>query len=157
MKHFLPIVFVTIIGVVPLLSKAEPITLPKKITIYCTSNLDGTGQCYEVSTGTLLKCTGVPGEIIPCKIPKGASYECIFFSEALLECNQSLGKREDLQVEKTQGGSAFEDDLEDTTNQSDSIQMNVLMKDIKSSETYNDKGLQKDTVNYNKILIMPTW
>ena len=97
----------------PLHAFSQTNSLPSKINIYCTSNLDGTGQCFEVKTNTLLKCTGVPGEIIPCRVPGGASYNCIFFSAALLACNQSLARSIEQRAEKIQNKSPFENDFDD--------------------------------------------
>lgn len=93
--------------------RAQPLSLPSKINIFCTNNFDGTGQCFEVKTNTLLKCTGVPGEIIPCRIPGGASYNCIFFSEALLACNRVLAKSIEERADNIQNRSPFENDFDD--------------------------------------------
>lgn len=111
----LPFVFFFIL-LPPLSAKGQSVALPSKINIYCTNNLDGTGECYEVKTNTLLKCTGVPGDSIPCRIPGGASYNCIFFAPGLLSCSEFTSKVNQQLPIKIETKNIFNDVLDDEIN-----------------------------------------
>lgn len=89
---------------------------PNKINIYCVSNLDGTGNCYEVKTNALVRCTAIPGEVIPCKTATGVRYNCILFSSPLFACDLVTGKTIESQVNKLDNSSPFRDVLKDDFN-----------------------------------------
>lgn len=140
-------------------SEAQPGALPSKINIYCTSNLDGTGQCFEVRTNTLLKCTGVPGEIIPCRVPGGPSYTCIFFSEALLACNQVVAKSIEERADKILNRSPFKGDLDDVFNEQlvDPTDGGTSGKDDQTKPVNGEKAPIKGPTQQKIPILMPTW
>lgn len=140
-------------------SSAESLLLPSKINIYCTNNFDGTGQCFETKTNTLLKCTGVPGDIIPCRIPGGATYNCIFFSAALLACNQVVATSVEERANKIQNRSPFQGDFEDVFNEP-LIDPTDRLKSGNADQpkTINtEKPPTKTPTQQNTPIIMPTW
>ena len=49
-------------------------------SIYCTSNLDGTGDCTRVDNGSKINCEIVPGSIINCSQSVGPQVQCVLFS-----------------------------------------------------------------------------
>lgn len=46
-------------------------------SIYCTSNLDGTGKCRTEDGDDAINCLIIPGGIIACKDAKKKKYECV--------------------------------------------------------------------------------
>jgi hypothetical protein len=142
------------------LSFAQQVPLPKKINIICTDNHDSTGQCYDVKTNTILKCTGVPGEIVPCRTPGGLTYNCLFFSQALLECNQLNTKVGQEEVSKTDENSAFDSDLYEVTNDpSINNRFDRLIFDLKPGDEkdINTKTKLNESINEKRPIILPTW
>lgn len=139
-------------------SYAQQPVLPNKINIYCTSNLDGTGQCFEVKTNTLLKCTAVPGEMIPCRIPGGSNYNCIFFSAGLLACNQTTARSIEERAERIQSRNPFESDFDDVlseplVNPTDKSKVDTS----EPSKEIPDNSAGPKSSNMVKPVIMPTW
>lgn len=47
---------------------------------YCTSNLDGTGECTNEEDGRKFQCIIVPGQIISCPTMTSKSMECVWIS-----------------------------------------------------------------------------
>lgn len=92
---------------------ANSAAAPRKINIYCISNLDGTGDCYEVKTNALVTCTAIPGEVIPCKTTAGDRYNCILFSSPLFACDLVTGKTIESQVNRMDNAAPFRDVLKD--------------------------------------------
>lgn len=137
---------------------AQVAVLPRKINIYCTSNLDGTGQCFEVKTNTLLKCTAVPGEIIPCRVPGGSTYNCIFFSDALLACNAVAAKTIEERADKIQTRSPFESDFDDVLGEPLVSPTDRQPRSINENRKVNPKETE-DTPKKQPIntIIMPAW
>ncbi len=162
MSSSFPILAIARIGIILLTSnpsRAQSEVLPSKINIYCTSNLDGTGQCFEVRTNTLLKCTGVPGEIIPCRVPGGPSYTCIFFSEALLACNQVVAKSIEERTDKILNRSPFQVDLDDVFNEPlvDPTDRGTSWKDDQTKPINGEKPPIKAPTQQKIPILMPTW
>lgn len=54
--------------------------------IYCTSNRDGTGTCWDDKTGRGVNCVAIPGETIACSDPQMAKLNCIAVGYMLFSC-----------------------------------------------------------------------
>ena len=50
-----------------------------ELRIYCTSNQDGTGSCFNTSSGQPFKCILTPGQLIACIDSDATKFECINF------------------------------------------------------------------------------
>lgn len=46
-------------------------------SIYCTSNLDGTGKCRKEDGDDAVNCLSIPGGVIACKDANKKKYECV--------------------------------------------------------------------------------
>lgn len=57
-------------------------------TIFCTNNLDGTGQCYSEKDNVPINCLAIPGQAIKCKESSGIEYLCIKFEGQFFSCNK---------------------------------------------------------------------
>ena len=57
-------------------------------TIFCTNNLDGTGECYSEKDNTPIKCLAIPGQVIRCKESSGIQYLCVQFEGQFFSCNK---------------------------------------------------------------------
>lgn len=66
------------------LSLAMPAGLSAKVMdgffAYCTSNLDGTGDCVNQEDGRAMDCIIVPGQIIQCNAAASKSFQCVWVS-----------------------------------------------------------------------------
>lgn len=66
--------------VVAILTLCFPVfsyTVPPEFSIYCTSNLDGTGRCKRVDNGEGINCIIVPGSVIACRDKDKLKYQCV--------------------------------------------------------------------------------
>ena len=84
---------------------------------YCTSNMDGTGACFNDETSKKMSCLIVPGQIIDCKTRKGKTFQCVWTSnitanQAQFWCDPSAE-------------SILNDDFKDATTDSFSNDLNV--------------------------------
>ena len=57
-----------------------------QIDIYCLSNQDGTGECYDETNPLPYQCIAIPGEVIRCKSPTGERLNCVLFQPAFFSC-----------------------------------------------------------------------
>jgi hypothetical protein len=57
-------------------------------TIFCTNNLDGTGECYSEKDNVPIKCLAIPGQVIRCKESSGIEYLCVQFEGQFFSCNK---------------------------------------------------------------------
>ena len=48
-----------------------------EFSVYCNSNMDGTGDCSRNDNNELLACIVIPGGIIECKDKQKLRYECV--------------------------------------------------------------------------------
>ncbi|MCP9810032.1 hypothetical protein KBY58_11360 [Cyanobium sp. HWJ4-Hawea] len=46
-------------------------------SIYCTSNMDGTGKCTRVDNSESLTCIAIPGQVIACRDKNKSLLECV--------------------------------------------------------------------------------
>ena len=61
-----------------------------QLDLFCTSNRDGTGACFDESKSQSVPydCVVVPGSVVPCKSPEGLLYQCqwVGMQQAQLAC-----------------------------------------------------------------------
>ena len=64
--------------------------------IYCTSNRDGTGICWNDKTGQSVDCVAIPGETIACSDPVISKLNCVAVGWLLFSCypGEGIGIRE---------------------------------------------------------------
>ena len=60
------------------LSKQQ--SLVDGFNVYCTSNRDGTGACFNEETNKSLDCLIIPGQLIDCKTKRGRKYQCVLYN-----------------------------------------------------------------------------
>ena len=59
------------------------------ISLYCTSNKDGTGLCFDESGLNQFQCLIVPGSIVPCKnLESLATIWCIYIGDSQFNCKK---------------------------------------------------------------------
>jgi hypothetical protein len=46
-------------------------------SIYCSSNMDGTGKCRKVDGDDEISCIIIPGGVVACKDTEKKKYECV--------------------------------------------------------------------------------
>ena len=46
-------------------------------SVYCTSNMDGTGKCTREDNGSSINCLIIPGGVIACRDFKKRKYSCV--------------------------------------------------------------------------------
>ena len=67
------------------------------ISLFCTSNKDGTGSCFDESGQNQYECLIVPGAIAPCKNPdSGRTIWCVYIGDSQFTC---MDKKESLRSE----------------------------------------------------------
>ena len=81
-------------------------------SIYCSSNMDGTGLCTREDTSEQLNCIVLQGAIIKCKDESGF-FECLQYGpiiahQSQFSCKLSLEKPEDSSVPDTAAQSNVE-------------------------------------------------
>lgn len=54
-----------------------------EFSIYCSSNMDGTGKCSRVDSGEAINCIIIPGNIIACRDKRRSKYECVQYGAIL--------------------------------------------------------------------------
>jgi hypothetical protein len=48
-----------------------------EFSVYCTSNMDGTGRCKRIDNDDFINCIIIPGGVIACRDKAAARYECV--------------------------------------------------------------------------------
>ena len=81
-----------------------------KVNLYCTSNRDGTGACFDEIDQSPYDCVAVQGEVVPCKSAAGQIYQCQGFGSMQLACD--LKPSENPQPAASQENAAQEPGLE---------------------------------------------
>ena len=85
-----------------------------KVNLYCTSNRDGTGACFDESDQSPFDCVAVQGEVVPCKSAAGQIYQCQGFGNMQLACD--LRPAENAQPAASQQNAVSEPSLESLLN-----------------------------------------
>jgi len=49
----------------------------QEFSIYCSSNMDGTGKCRKVDSDEVLNCLIIPGGVVACRDIAKQMYECV--------------------------------------------------------------------------------
>ena len=62
-----------------LLAATEPRAAKSQseFSIYCSSNMDGTGKCRKVESDEVVNCIIIPGGVVACKDTEQKKYECV--------------------------------------------------------------------------------
>jgi len=55
----------------------SPAIAQQEFSVYCTSNMDGTGKCKRTDRDEDLRCIIIPGGVIACKDGSESKYECV--------------------------------------------------------------------------------
>lgn len=59
----------------------------ESVSLFCTSNKDGTGSCFDESGRNQFECLIVPGTIIPCKnLVSGGTIWCVYIGDSQFNC-----------------------------------------------------------------------
>ena len=61
---------------------AKPVLASTEFTVYCSSNMDGTGVCNKEESFEPIQCLILPGSIIGCK-SDNAQFRCIRFGQVI--------------------------------------------------------------------------
>tara|TARA_B100002051_G_scaffold262590_1_gene285371 strand:+ start:664 stop:1083 length:420 start_codon:yes stop_codon:yes gene_type:complete len=61
---------------------ARPVLASSKFTVYCSSNMDGTGVCNKEESSEPIHCLILPGSIIGCK-SDNTQFRCIRFGQVI--------------------------------------------------------------------------
>lgn len=59
-----------------------------EFSIYCSSNMDGTGKCRRVDRDESLSCVIIPGAVIACRDKARRKYECVQYGAILANQTQ---------------------------------------------------------------------
>ncbi len=59
----------------------------QELSIYCVSNMDGTGKCQRADTDEAFDCLMIPGSVIACRDKQKVRYECVQYGSIV--ANQS--------------------------------------------------------------------
>lgn len=73
----------TLLALQPSSSRAQGLP-PGQFSIYCTSNLDGTGRCKRDDSGERIGCIMIPGGVIACRDKAKRKYECVQYGAVVL-------------------------------------------------------------------------
>lgn len=49
----------------------------QEFSIYCSSNMDGTGKCRKAGSDEVINCLIIPGGVVACKGTDKKKYECV--------------------------------------------------------------------------------
>jgi hypothetical protein len=52
-------------------------------SIYCNSNMDGTGKCSRTDNGNPLTCIMIPGQIIDCSDQSKGEFDCVQYGAVM--------------------------------------------------------------------------
>lgn len=52
-------------------------------SIYCNSNMDGTGKCSRTDNGNPLTCIMIPGQIIDCSDQNKGEFDCVQYGAVM--------------------------------------------------------------------------
>lgn len=61
----------------------------EKILIYCNSNLDGTGICFNLADESPLTCTIAPGSVFPCTDRESTEWNCQYYGTSQFQCKRA--------------------------------------------------------------------
>lgn len=61
----------------------------EKILIYCNSNLDGTGICFNMANDNPLTCTMAPGSVFPCTDDESTEWNCQYYGTSQFQCKRA--------------------------------------------------------------------
>ena len=64
-------------------------TTSDKLLIYCTNNLDGTGQCFRLPDYALMTCTVVPTSVFPCTDVDSTEWNCQYYGASQFQCKRA--------------------------------------------------------------------
>ena len=69
-----------------------------EFSVFCSSNMDGTGRCTRDDTDESLSCLVIPGGVIACRDKQKIRYECVQYGAILahqtqFSCSRSAGNR----------------------------------------------------------------
>ncbi len=59
-----------------------------EFSIYCSSNMDGTGKCRRSDTDEALTCLIIPGSVIACRDKQKLRYDCVQYGAILAHQTQ---------------------------------------------------------------------
>jgi hypothetical protein len=59
-----------------------------EFSVYCSSNMDGTGKCRRDDNSESLTCLIIPGGVIACRDNKKSRYECVQYGAVLANQTQ---------------------------------------------------------------------
>jgi len=63
--------------------------LTSSFSIYCSSNLDGTGRCVRDSDSDPITCVMIPGAVITCRDKARRIYECVQYGSIVASQTQT--------------------------------------------------------------------
>ena len=70
----------------------------ESVSLFCTSNKDGTGSCFDESGRNQFECLIVPGAITPCKnLDSGGTIWCVYIGDSQFNC---MEKKDSLLVQE---------------------------------------------------------
>lgn len=67
---------------------ACPVFSMAEFSVYCSSNMDGTGKCRRVDRDESLSCVLIPGAVIACRDKARRKYECVQYGAILANQTQ---------------------------------------------------------------------
>jgi len=65
------VILYLVVGAIPAAQSQQ------EFSIYCSSNMDGTGKCRKVDTDQVVNCLIIPGGIVACRDKNKKKYECV--------------------------------------------------------------------------------
>ena len=82
-----------------------------EFSIYCNSNMDGTGKCNRVDNSETINCIMIPGQIIACRDKNNRRYHCVQYGaivawQTQFSCLSSKENRSDDQFSESRNGAA---------------------------------------------------